>query len=291
MHTGDVKPTPNHRVKHHIHTSSHPCFCKIPPPLSRKIANRQSRVQKVGICWHCLQVKITMSFSFAHGTLKRWIVAALWQLSPFKFGDNAGQVSFTKRARPFQRSTWLHNFFKNLSCQGLSPNSCRSRGNPKNCNYNTIWFVWIFVLPFWAVQCCTNISKNDGSHHRWSRRCVCIHERLTSQFFGEANTPLPSGGFFHSFSRQWPRHKFEKCVFATPSLEILGHRISATGAAPTVAQAPEIENCPQDIRQLQCFLGMVNFYRHFLPNCAQVLKPLTDLLKGGAKMLEWTASA
>jgi hypothetical protein len=36
---------------------------------------------------------------------------------------------------------------------------------------------------------------------------------------------------------------------------------------------------------------MVNFYRRFLPNCAQVLKPLTDLLKGGAKTLEWTVSA
>jgi hypothetical protein len=36
---------------------------------------------------------------------------------------------------------------------------------------------------------------------------------------------------------------------------------------------------------------MMNFYRRFLPNCAQVLRSLTDLLKGGAKMLEWTASA
>jgi hypothetical protein len=35
---------------------------------------------------------------------------------------------------------------------------------------------------------------------------------------------------------------------------------------------------------------MVNFYRRCLSNCAQVLKPLTDLLKGGAKTLEWTAS-
>ncbi len=35
---------------------------------------------------------------------------------------------------------------------------------------------------------------------------------------------------------------------------------------------------------------MVNFYRRFLPNCAQILKPLTDLLKGGAKTLEWTVS-
>jgi hypothetical protein len=35
---------------------------------------------------------------------------------------------------------------------------------------------------------------------------------------------------------------------------------------------------------------MVNFYRWFLPKCAQILKPLTDLRKGGAKTLEWTVS-
>ncbi len=85
----------------------------------------------------------------------------------------------------------------------------------------------------------------------------------------------------------------EKCVFATPSLEILGHMISATGAAPTADHAAKIKNCspPQDIKQLQHFLGMVNFYRRFLPKGAQILKPLTDLLKGGPKMLDWTVSA
>jgi hypothetical protein len=36
---------------------------------------------------------------------------------------------------------------------------------------------------------------------------------------------------------------------------------------------------------------MVNFYCRFLPNGAQVLIPLTDLLKGVAKKLEWTAPA
>jgi hypothetical protein len=66
-----------------------------------------------------------------------------------------------------------------------------------------------------------------------------------------------------------------------------------TGAAPTADHTTEIENCPppQDIKQLQRFLGMVNFYRLFLPNCAQILKPLTDLLRGGAKTLQWTATA
>ncbi len=135
--------------------------------------------------------------------------------------------------------------------------------------------------------------KNDGSHQRWSGRCVCIHGRLTCRLSGQANTPLPSGGFFHSFSRQWPHHQFGKVCFCNTLLEILGHRISATGVAPTADHAAEIKNCPlpQDIKQLQRFLSMVNFHLHFLSNCAQVLKPLTDLLKGGAKTLEWTASA
>jgi hypothetical protein len=85
----------------------------------------------------------------------------------------------------------------------------------------------------------------------------------------------------------------EKCVLATPSLDILGHTISATGVAPTADHAAEIKNCPppQDIKQLQRFLGMVNFYRRFLPKYVQILKPLTDILKGGAKTLEWTVSA
>jgi hypothetical protein len=56
----------------------------------------------------------------------------------------------------------------------------------------------------------------------------------------------------------------------------------------------EIKNCyppPQDIKQMQCFLGMVNFYHRFFPNCAQVLYPLTDLLKRGPRTLQWTATA
>jgi hypothetical protein len=42
---------------------------------------------------------------------------------------------------------------------------------------------------------------------------------------------------------------------------------------------------------MQHFLSTVNFYRRFLPNCAKVLPPLTNLLKGSPKTLEWTAVA
>jgi cleavage and polyadenylation specificity factor subunit 1 len=47
------------------------------------------------------------------------------------------------------------------------------------------------------------------------------------------------------------------------------------------------------IKELQAFLGMVNFYRKFLPSMARKLQPLTDGLRGGRKgadRLEWSAA-
>ncbi len=78
--------------------------------------------------------------------------------------------------------------------------------------------------------------------------------------------------FFSALATNGLTINLEKRVFAAPSLEILDHTISATGAAPTVDHAVEIGKCPppQDIKQLQRFPGMINFYCHFLPNCAQV---------------------
>jgi fido (protein-threonine AMPylation protein) len=43
-------------------------------------------------------------------------------------------------------------------------------------------------------------------------------------------------------------------------------------------------------KQLQRFLGMVNFYHSFLPNYAEVQKTLPDLLREGAKILQWTTT-
>ncbi len=72
--------------------------------------------------------------------------------------------------------------------------------------------------------------------------------------------------FFTALATNGLTIKLEKCVFAAPSLEILEHMISATGVAPTADHATKIENCPppQDIKQLQHFLGILNFLPLFL---------------------------
>jgi hypothetical protein len=44
---------------------------------------------------------------------------------------------------------------------------------------------------------------------------------------------------------------------------------------------------PSTVQELQMFLGMVNFYRRFLPGAARALRPLTDCLRGGPKGPRW----
>jgi cleavage and polyadenylation specificity factor subunit 1 len=80
----------------------------------------------------------------------------------------------------------------------------------------------------------------------------------------------------------------EKCLFGVTSLDFLGHHITADGAAPLPAyvQAVADFSAPTTIKELQQFLGLINFYRRFLSGAAATLKPLTDALRGGGKGAE-----
>jgi hypothetical protein len=73
----------------------------------------------------------------------------------------------------------------------------------------------------------------------------------------------------------------EKCVFAVASFELLGHVVSAQGARPLSSNVEAIEQRPPPttIKERQVFLGLINFYRRFIPGAACILKPITDALK------------
>jgi cleavage and polyadenylation specificity factor subunit 1 len=84
----------------------------------------------------------------------------------------------------------------------------------------------------------------------------------------------------------------EKCVFGAPSIQFLGHHLSAEGVEPLPENVSAVTDFPRPstVKELQMFLGMVNFYRRFLPGAARALRPLTDCLRGGPKGLtavEW----
>jgi hypothetical protein len=79
----------------------------------------------------------------------------------------------------------------------------------------------------------------------------------------------------------------EKCIFTIPELDFLGHRISVAGVAPLQENVQVILDFPKptDCKSLQWFLGMINFYRRFLPGAAGTLRPLTAALSGYPKTL------
>ncbi|CAH8609818.1 unnamed protein product [Dicrocoelium dendriticum] len=77
----------------------------------------------------------------------------------------------------------------------------------------------------------------------------------------------------------------DKCKFGQPTVEFLGHKIDGEGIKPLPDKSQAILDypMPQSVRSLRRFLGMINYYGRFIPNCADLLHPLTDLLKGNSK--------
>ncbi|KAL3186376.1 hypothetical protein MRX96_028092 [Rhipicephalus microplus] len=77
--------------------------------------------------------------------------------------------------------------------------------------------------------------------------------------------------------------KLEKCIFLAPSIEYLGHVISLAGLAPAPRKVEEVLKAPkpQNKKELQSYLGLINFYRTFLPNLSSHLQPLHLLLRDG----------
>jgi transposase InsO family protein len=84
-----------------------------------------------------------------------------------------------------------------------------------------------------------------------------------------------------------------KCVFGQPEVTFLGYSVSADGIRPLDSKVQAINDfpAPQTIKQLRRYLGMLNFYRRFVPGAARILVPLTALLAGdpkGSTSIDWT---
>ena len=85
------------------------------------------------------------------------------------------------------------------------------------------------------------------------------------------------------------RMKKSKCFFMRASVTYLGHLINAEGihATPEKIKAIVEAPMPTNVQQLRSFLGLLNYYRKFLPNLAAIIQPLNDLLQKN-KQWKWT---
>ena len=80
-----------------------------------------------------------------------------------------------------------------------------------------------------------------------------------------------------------------KCILGVSSLEFLGYTVDSNGIAPLDERVDAIRQTspPTTVKELQRFLGMINYYRRFIPRAAHHLSHLFDALKGKPKVLSW----
>ncbi|KAI2665792.1 Transposon Tf2-9 polyprotein [Labeo rohita] len=87
--------------------------------------------------------------------------------------------------------------------------------------------------------------------------------------------------------------KAEKCSFHQSSVQFLGYVIDRHGVRMDEGKVDAVVSWPKpnSIKELQRFLGFANFYRRFIQGFSHITNPLTNLLKGHPKTLNWTTEA
>lgn len=81
----------------------------------------------------------------------------------------------------------------------------------------------------------------------------------------------------------------EKCQFLKKEVTYLGHIITKDGVKPDPNKIKAVKEfpVPKSPKNIKQFIGLVGYYRRFIPKMAEIAKPLTELLKKDKKW-NWT---
>ena len=84
--------------------------------------------------------------------------------------------------------------------------------------------------------------------------------------------------------------KAKKCHFAKQQITYLGYIISSRGVEPDSKKLAVVTTYPTPCtnKEVKQFLGLSNYYRHFITNYAWIAEPLHRLLRKTTKSFNWT---
>ena len=83
--------------------------------------------------------------------------------------------------------------------------------------------------------------------------------------------------------------KPSKCNFFEERVKYLGHVISGNGIEPDPEKVQAIEQLqpPTTVKEVRSIVGMASYYRAFIPNFSELIRPLTELTRKNARF-EWS---
>ena len=84
----------------------------------------------------------------------------------------------------------------------------------------------------------------------------------------------------------------EKCIFVTNNIKIFGHLVQYGKISPDEDKIQVVSNLsvPKTKRQLRSFLGVVNFFRSYIPQYSAIAFPLIEMLtKARLDKAQWDA--
>lgn len=70
-----------------------------------------------------------------------------------------------------------------------------------------------------------------------------------------------------------------KCVFITKEVKYLGHVFSDIGVTADPERAAKDMPSPSNVKDMQRFLGLLNYLSPFIPNLPTEVAPLRDFIK------------
>jgi hypothetical protein len=84
----------------------------------------------------------------------------------------------------------------------------------------------------------------------------------------------------------------KKSHFSMEEGKLLGHIVSPEGIKidPERVKAIQQIDIPRNKKSIQSFIGKINFLRRFIPNFAEIVKYITDMLKKDAE-IKWIPEA
>ena len=112
------------------------------------------------------------------------------------------------------------------------------------------------------------------------KRCVIYIDDLL--VFGKsAEECLDNLEWVFQKSREYDvQLKYKKCKFLQQQVEFLGHLITLNRVAPVADKfTPLLSNAPENKTDVLAILGSLNYYAKFIPNYAELTKPLREIVR------------